>query len=127
MPYPHARQPRPALGAALALVLLLALAVRGPLPAVAQASAAQLVVERPTADSQVQGMVVIGGWAVDPTSRPGTGVAPDSVEIWLGPAGSGRWLGTAGYGDPRPDQTSCAPTATSWRRPPTRWVGGRSF
>ncbi|HZU06460.1 MAG TPA: PPC domain-containing protein [Chloroflexota bacterium] len=69
----------------------------------AQPPAPQLIVERPAAESAVRGTIVISGWAVDPDSTDGTGIAPDSVAVWLGPADSGRLLGMAGYGDPRPD------------------------
>jgi hypothetical protein len=69
----------------------------------AQAPGLQLVVEQPAAGSDVRGTVVVGGWAVDNSGGSGTGVAPGSVQIWLGPAGTGQLLATAGYGDPRPD------------------------
>jgi len=72
-------------------------------PAAAQGEGIQLVVEEPAPESTVGQLVQISGWALDPSSPNGTGVAPDAVEVWLGPAGSGQLLGPAGYGDPRPD------------------------
>ncbi|HLI28984.1 MAG TPA: PPC domain-containing protein [Chloroflexota bacterium] len=88
---------------AVALALLLAWPLLDATAARAQAPGPQLVVERPAADSVVRGNVVIGGWAADPTAPLGTGIVPDAVEIWLGAADSGQLVGTAGYGDPRPD------------------------
>ncbi len=89
--------------ALLVAFALLPLLWLDPMPARAQVSGLRLVIERPAADSTIRGNVVIGGWAVDTTVSAGTGIAPDSVEVWLGPAGDGQLLGTAGYGDPRPE------------------------
>jgi hypothetical protein len=87
--------------------LLLSLALPGsaarPTVVAAQGPGPQLVVEQPEAGSETRETIVIGGWAADTTSSSGTGIGADGVEIWLGPAGSGQLLGTAGYGDPRPD------------------------
>jgi hypothetical protein len=89
--------------AVLMLSLAIPPAMLRPMAASAQAPGPQITIERPAEGSLVQGTVVVGGWAVDLTSPSGTGIVPDSVEVWLGPAGSGQWLGNAGYGDPRPD------------------------
>ncbi|HLH26918.1 MAG TPA: PPC domain-containing protein [Chloroflexota bacterium] len=102
MPCHRARRRGLLMAAALVLSLALPLAAR-PTPAAAQAPGLQLVVEQPTAGSDALETIVIGGWAVDTTSSSGTGIGPDGVEIWLGPADSGQLLGTAGYGDPRPE------------------------
>src|SRR5215213_3444248 len=94
------RRPGILFAVALPLGLLIPPWALTPSPAAAQGTGAQLVIERPDAGSTVRGNVVVGGFAVDPTSPNGTGIAPDSVQVWLGPAGSGRLLETAGYGDP---------------------------
>src|SRR5579883_252182 len=99
--------PAPCAPARGLLALLLGLAVLGgglaPPPAAAQGPGIQLVVEEPAAASAVQQLVEISGWAVDPASPTDSGISPDAVEVWLGPAGTGQRLGQAGYGDPRPD------------------------
>ncbi len=103
MPCHRARRRGFVLAAALALSLALPTTVARPTPVAAQAPGLQLVVEQPVAGSEARETIVIGGWAVDTSSRSGTGIASDGVEVWLGPAGSGQLLGTAGYGDPRPE------------------------
>jgi hypothetical protein len=102
MPYHSARRRGFVLAAALALSLALPAAAR-PAPVAAQGPGMQLVVEQPAAGDDARETIVIGGWAVDTTSSSGTGIGADGVEVWLGPAGSGQLLGTAGYGDPRPE------------------------
>src|SRR5262249_5902284 len=96
------RRARRLVAVALALSLALPFVAFGPPSAAAQAPGPRLVVEQPSGGSQIRGQVEIGGWAVDTASATGTGIAPDSVEIWLGPAG-GQKIGDAGYGDPRTD------------------------
>jgi hypothetical protein len=88
---------------ALTLSLALCQAALGPSPAGAQAPRLRVVVERPALGSTLQEMVVISGWATDLASTVGTGIVSEGVEVWLGPADTGQLLGTAGYGDPRPD------------------------
>src|SRR4051812_29924875 len=88
---------------ALALSLALPLPPFQPTPVAAQAPILQLTVEEPAAGSEVRGTIAVSGWAVDPAAPGGTGIVPDSVEVWLvGPDG-GQQIGAAGYGDPRPD------------------------
>ncbi len=103
MPCPPARRAAGVAVTLLALSLALPPALVGPVPAAAQAPGLQLTVEQPAPDSEVRGTVVVGGWAVDTSSRSGTGIAADGVEVWLGPAGTGQRLAAAGYGDPRRD------------------------
>src|SRR5581483_2471272 len=103
MPCDRARRSGLWLAAALAASLALSLSALGPATVAAQTTGLRLVVERPQPGSEVRGTVVIGGWAADTTSARGTGIAPDSVEVWLGAAGSGRLLDTVAYGEPRPD------------------------
>jgi hypothetical protein len=87
----------------LALSLALPLPPFQPTPVVAQAPILQLTVEEPAAGSEVRGTVAVSGWAVDPATASGTGIVPDSVEVWLVGSDGGRQIGSAGYGDPRPD------------------------
>ncbi len=70
---------------------------------VAQESTAQVVVERPLPGTSVSAQVQVSGWALDP-SGPGTGI--DAVHVYLdGEPGQprSRFLGTASYGQSRPD------------------------
>jgi hypothetical protein len=103
MPCHPARRHGVVLVVALLLSLALPLGAARPTPVAAQAPGLQLTVEQPAAGSDARETIVIGGWAVDTTSSSGTGVGAENVEVWLGPAGSGQLLGTAGYGDPRPE------------------------
>jgi hypothetical protein len=103
MPYQSARRHGVVLVAALLLSLALPLGAARPTPVAAQAPGLQLTVEQPAAGSDARETIVIGGWAVDTASSSGTGVGAEGVEVWLGPADSGQFLGTAGYGDPRPE------------------------
>jgi hypothetical protein len=61
-----------------------------------------IVVDSPTPGSTVGSVVLLQGWAADPTSEQGTGVA--GVYVYLdGERGTGRYLGRAPYGLSRPD------------------------
>lgn len=58
-------------------------------------------VDFPT-ENGLQGLpVIVQGWAINPSTRVGTGVG--AVEIWNGPRESGRFLTNATYGMYRPD------------------------
>src|SRR5437016_1031922 len=88
-------------------VCLLALALSIPLLAVPNSAAAQssamVMIDAPSGGITITNGVplAIGGWAVDPGGS-GTGIT--SVDVYLdGPAGSGRLLGQARYGDMRRD------------------------
>ena len=61
-----------------------------------------VVVDSPTPGGTVGSAVLLQGWAADPTSEQGTGVA--GIHVYLdGERGAGRYLGRAQYGLPRPD------------------------
>lgn len=62
----------------------------------------RLVIDRPSGDAQVSGMVEVAGWAVDRRAEGATGV--DRVQVYLdGGVGRGTLLGEAVYGGARPD------------------------
>ena len=57
----------------------------------------------PTAQQEVGGGFVLGGWALDFGAAQGTGV--EFLHVWAYPAGANHasFLGTAAYGGRRPD------------------------
>ncbi|HZU07110.1 MAG TPA: hypothetical protein VFB73_14180 [Chloroflexota bacterium] len=84
------------LGAAILLATIL------PRAAAAQAQTTTIIqVENPAADRPASTRLMVSGWAVDPA---GTGPGVDTVQLYLGdPEAGGQALGTATYGQPRPD------------------------
>jgi hypothetical protein len=103
MPCDRARRPGPWLAVALAASLALSPGALGPATVAAQAGGPQVVIERPAPGAEVRGTVVVGGWAADTPAARGSGIAGDSVQAWLGAAGTGRLLDTVAYGEPRAD------------------------
>ncbi len=61
-----------------------------------------IAVEQPAAGASVQGLVAIGGWAVDEAAPTGTGV--DQMQLYVdGPYPSGTLVAVMNYGLSRPD------------------------
>jgi hypothetical protein len=90
-------------------IALLAAAFGLALPSVGPATAGpsgqidtsvRVVITDPAAGAVLQGPVRIAGWAVDPTSRQGTGINPKDVQVWLGRPPEGRPLSYGEYGLP---------------------------
>jgi hypothetical protein len=74
-----------------------------PAPQTTDRGGVQIVVDSPAPGSRVGGPVVLSGWAADPTSASGTGVARVAVYGDGAADAGGTYLGEARYGLARPD------------------------
>jgi hypothetical protein len=85
---------------------------------------AAIVVDRVPGRDRPTDQVRFGGWAADRRASSGTGIS--RVDVYLdGPAGVGAFLGTANYGESRPDVASTLQradfTRSGWSLP---WTPG---
>ncbi|MEO7271910.1 MAG: hypothetical protein ABIX28_25285, partial [Vicinamibacterales bacterium] len=64
---------------------------------------AQVVIDAPRSQQDVDQPFAMGGWAADLDAQAGTGI--DTLHVWAYPLGGGPpvFLGAATYGGPRPD------------------------